>query len=96
MAAYFIDLDGTVFYFGTNTFLPNAADNLRRLAGDGNQVIFTTLRDAQGADEARQALESEGLGRCPIITGVESPRIVINDEGAKAVNHPRNAPWPAI
>ena len=92
MAAYFIDLDGTVFYYGTNKFLPNAAENLRELLSLGNQIIFTTHRSRRDSDGAVQVLVGAGL-RCPILSNIESPRIVINDDGASAINHPKDAPW---
>lgn len=93
MAAFFVDLDGTTFYFGTNTPLPNALDNLRKAVNDGHQVIFTTLRT--DISDAIKVLRAEGLD-CMILTGVQSPRIVINDDGAQAVNHPTDAPWKPV
>ncbi|TFH51153.1 MAG: hypothetical protein E4H01_00845 [Lysobacterales bacterium] len=92
MAAYFIDLDGTVFYYGTNKFLPNAAENLRKLLSLGNQIIFTTYRSRRDSEGAAQVLVGAGL-RCPVLTDVASPRVVINDEGASAINHHTDAPW---
>jgi hydroxymethylpyrimidine pyrophosphatase-like HAD family hydrolase len=93
MAAYFVDLDGTTFYFGTNTPLPNALENLRAALKAGHQIIFTTLR-ADVAD-IRKVLKKAGLD-CMIVTGVQSPRIVINDDGAQAINHPTDAPWKPV
>lgn len=96
MAAYFIDLDGTVFYYDSEDFLPNAVENLRLLRRDGHQIIFTTFRSSWQLKQAASALKKAGLGDCPILHNIESPRIVINDEGAKAINHPTNGPWPAV
>jgi hydroxymethylpyrimidine pyrophosphatase-like HAD family hydrolase len=90
MAAYFVDLDGTTFYFGTNKFLPNARENLLALKRAGHQLIFTTLRD--DAADVRRVLKRAGLD-ATIITGVQSPRVVINDDGAYAVNHQTDTPW---
>jgi ribonucleotide monophosphatase NagD (HAD superfamily) len=90
MAAYFIDLDGTIFKYGTNTPLPGAMEMLRGLKAGGHQLIFTTQR--QEADSAKEALSREGITGL-FITSVESPRIVINDQGAYAVNHPTDSPW---
>jgi hydroxymethylpyrimidine pyrophosphatase-like HAD family hydrolase len=90
MAAYFVDLDGTTFRFGTNEFLPNARENLLARKQAGHQIIFTTMRD--DAADVREVLKQAGLGGM-IITGVQSPRIVINDDGAYAVNHQTDAPW---
>ncbi len=90
MAAYFIDLDGTIFYFGTNEFLPNARENLLKLLAAGHQLIFTTLRG--DAADVREILIRAGIDSL-ILTNIESPRIVINDDGAYAINHPSGAPW---
>ena len=90
MAAYFVDLDGTTFLFGTNEFLPNARENLLALKRAGHQIIFTTLRD--DAADVRKVLKRAGLSAM-IITGVQSPRVVINDDGAYAANHQTDAPW---
>lgn len=93
MAAYFIDLDGTIFYFGTNEFLPNARENLLKLVADGNQLVFTTQRD--DVADAKRTLKRAGLAG-PILSGVQSPRIVINDAGAHAINHATDAPWGSL
>lgn len=95
MAAYFIDLDGTVFYHGTNNFLPNAAENLRRLRSFGNQIIFTTYRSRYEVEDAIRVLAEAGLP-FPILTEIESPRVVINDEGARAISHKTDAPWEPV
>jgi hydroxymethylpyrimidine pyrophosphatase-like HAD family hydrolase len=90
MAAFFIDLDGTIFRFGTEEFLPNARESLLKLLQDGHQIVFTTLRG--DAVEARKVLRKAGLN-CIILTGVQSPRVVINDSGAHAIDHVTDAPW---
>lgn len=93
MAAFFVNLDGTTFYFGTNNFLPNARESLLRLLEDGHQIVFTTQRG--DAVEARKVLKQAGLNGV-ILTGVQSPRVVINDAGAHAVNHKTDAPWSSL
>ncbi len=90
MAAYFIDLDGTVFYHGTNNPLPGAIDLLRSIRAGGHQLIFTTQRS--DASSAQEALSEKGILGL-FVTGVESPRILINDQGAKAINHPTDSAW---
>ena len=77
----------------TNTPLPNALENLLAALKSGHQVIFTTLRT--DVTDARKVLKKAGLD-CLILTGVQSPRIIINDDGASAVNHPTNAPWKPV
>lgn len=93
MAAILVDLDGTIFYWGTNNFLPNAKETLRERLRYGDQLIFTTRRDE--SDPALIAVMNNafGIGNWRIMFGVDSPRIVINDDGAKAINHPRDSAW---
>jgi hydroxymethylpyrimidine pyrophosphatase-like HAD family hydrolase len=91
MAAYFVDIDGTVVYYGTNEPLPGALEKLRALKSMGHQIIFTTKRTT--ASDFRKLLKEYGLEQEIIMTGVDSPRIVINDHGAQAINHPTDAPW---
>lgn len=90
MAAYFIDLDGTIFYFGTNEPLPNAIENLLALQAQGHQLIFTTQRGYAG--DAKKVLQKFGV-KGTMLTGIESPRIVVNDQGARAINRVTDTPW---
>lgn len=91
MATYFVDLDGTTFHDGTNDPLPNAMECLRNLLAVGNQIVFTTKR--ADVRDAQKVLEDNGLGGPLVLSGLTSPRIVINDHGAKAINHPTDEPW---
>ncbi len=93
MAAFFIDLDGTFFVFGTNSPLPGAVETVSALLRQGHQVIFTTQRGERTSAEL--ALKQLLKISVPVIADVASPRIVINDFGAVAINHPTNAPWSA-
>ncbi len=95
MAAIILDLDGTTFKWGTNIFLTGAQERIQKLYDDGNQLIFVTRRD-QGrwnlvADP--ELLLKSLFPNCLVLFGIQSPRIVINDEGAMAINHPRDAAW---
>lgn len=90
MAAFFVDLDGTTFYFGTNVPLPNALETLRKWQRAGHQIVFTTLRS--DVSDVRKVLIKAGLN-CLILTDIQSPRVIINDDGAKAVEHVIDAPW---
>ena len=93
MAAFFIDLDGTFFQFGTNIPLPGAVDIIRGLLAQNHQIIFTTRRsDTEDVRPIMKKLFNEDL---PVIPNVQSPRIVINDDGAGAINHPVNSSWNA-
>lgn len=93
MAAFLIDLDGTIFYWGTENLLPNVPEILKAWEARGDQIIFTTMRDEMWSQKAAEVLK-EFLSDFRIVTQVDSPRIVINDDGAVAINHQRDNPWP--
>lgn len=93
MAAIFADLDGTTFQWGTNTFLPGAQERLQKLYDQGNQLIFVTRRnESRWLPSAKMLLQSL-FPDCIVLHDIQSPRIVINDEGAMAINHPRDTAW---
>lgn len=99
MAAYFIDLDGVFFNYGTMIPTDGAVESVRDLWGKGHQVFFTTRRKGEGNNppelnlkNTKAALESLKVPYSAIVPGVESPRILINDDGAHAINHRRNKP----
>ncbi len=97
MACIFVDLDGTAFEWGTNTFLPGALEQLKQFYDAGNQIVFTTQRE-QWMNNVPSPLETQKaiwnhFPHCSILFGLSSPRIVINDHGAAAINHPANAQW---
>lgn len=99
MAAFIFDLDGTLVSFETHEPLPGAVETVNRLYDEGHRIIFTTRRgDLEFAGHAyysRQAtysmLRLNEFKYHDIIFDVPSPRIVINDAGAYAVNVERNA-----
>jgi len=90
MAAFFVDIDGTVTLYGTNTLIPSAVSILKELILDGHQVIFTTYRDH---DFELIALLKKIDPKPSVLFRVQSPRVVVNDDGAYAINHIRNADW---
>lgn len=101
MACYFIDLDGTFMKYGTNEPLEGAMDFYNKLKKNGHQIIFTTKRQMayghsrnhpMNPEKTIEDLKSLGIDYDNIIFGVESPRIVINDDGASAINHKKNEP----
>lgn len=95
MAAAFVDLDGTAFSWGTNTFLKGAYEELRRFYDAGNEIIFVTQRDGhwlRPLNETQNYL-AELFPSCRIIFGVTSHRLMLNDAGAAAINHPRDSAW---
>jgi len=93
MAAWFVDLDGTVFQWGTEEPLPGAIEQLLKWQDRGDQVIFVTQRNGPWARVAQHALQSLGIFDPIVLSNISSPRTVINDQGACAINHEKNAPW---
>jgi hypothetical protein len=94
MAAIFLDLDGTVFEWGTENFLPGVVDTLRQWKRKGHQLIFTTQRDHTWAQRANYVLR-DVLGSAPIVLiDVQNPRFLFNDQGATGITHPKNEAWP--
>lgn len=94
MATIFADLDGSAFYFGSNTFVPNAYEQLKAFHDQGGQIIFTTARGSlwETAKPVEKYLKSL-FPDCLVLFNISSPRIVLNDDGARAINHPRDAAW---
>jgi len=93
MAAYFVDLDGTLFEFGTNIFLPGTKEFLEFIKEGNHQLILTTRRGEDwdyhnvfSKAKTLQALKRLGIEYHSIVFEVESPRIVINDDGCSAIN----------
>ena len=99
MGSYFIDFDGVFFEFGTMTPAEEAVAFVNKLVSEGHQVFFTTKRLYKNNNDPRidlckteEALKNLGVKYTGIIEGVNSLRILINDEGAIAINHKRNGP----
>jgi hydroxymethylpyrimidine pyrophosphatase-like HAD family hydrolase len=89
-----MDLDGTIFDWGTNNFLPGAVAMIEVLKSQGCQIIFVTQRES--AEGVAQALRHEGIpGPHNVFSGILNPRVVVNDQGAGAHYHEQNTPWNA-
>lgn len=101
MATYFIDLDGCIAVHGSNNLLPGAQELLDKIISSGGKIIFTTRRGDKEfknhkiycAESARQLVRSLKVPYEALILDVDSPRIVINDSGAIAINHLKNKEW---
>lgn len=94
MSAIISDLDGTAFFWGTNQFVPGAYETLKDSYDRGDQLIFMTQRNrawetAQPVEKYLKSLFPD----CVVIFNISSPRILLNDQGATAINHPRNIGW---
>jgi hypothetical protein len=99
MAAYFIDLDGTLLELGTNRLLPGALEFVREARARGHQIVLTTLRSDQwprdhvlNSEHTVESLAQLGVEYDEILFGLESPRILVNDGGAVAYERVTNAP----
>ena len=96
MAAFFIDIDGTIVNYHTSEWLPLAKEKLITLNSQGHQIYFITMRGPQ--DEGTQwsventhKLLSELSFGYNLITGVHSPRFLIDDNSIGAINTPTNS-----
>ena len=93
MAAYFVDLDGTLFFFGTNTLTPGVKEFLKFIKDNNHQLILTTRRgkDWEGhpifsAEKTLKALKELKIDYQQILFDIDSPRIIINDDNCSAIN----------
>ena len=98
-ATYIFDLDGVFFYYGTMKPVSGAVELVSDLRNQGHSIVFMTARRRKKNDpphltieKTERALSALGVEYDALVEGVGSPRIVINDEGAIAVNHIRDAP----
>lgn len=103
MATYFFDIDGVIFRYGSNQVLENSQKKLAKLKQQGNTIILTTARKPKdnqppqlNIENTIKALKDQGIPFDQIIHDVESPRIIINDEGAYYHNQWRNQPLPTL
>lgn len=101
----FIDIDGTLLNCSTEEPLPFAVEKINEAYTKGYMIILTTMRGGDskvsGCDNYPQIpclltikqLKEIGLKYHTVIWNCPSPRIVLNDEGAIAHNHPRDGSW---
>jgi hypothetical protein len=96
----FTDIDGTIVDTGTEEPLPFAVERINEAYDRGHMIILTTMRGSGFSHQSRlccaetlRLLKSIGLKYHDILFNIPSPRIVINDEGAGAINHPTNSSW---
>lgn len=99
--AFLIDIDGTIFHHSTQTPMDGAKELLDEMVTKGHQIILTTWRGngvfpdnhpVYSESATRIALEKNKIPFDQILFGVMSPRIVINDDGAGAINVVCNDP----
>ena len=100
-ATFFIDIDGTIIRWSDRKPVENAVETVNAWYEAGHRIVLTTYRgDVIGQDQPRfsvastiKELEDIGLKYHDILFDCPSPRIVINDSGSGAINHPADAPW---
>ena len=99
MSALIFDIDGTLTSFKDHKPLPGAFEMVNRLYDDGHRIIITTRRgdvEFKGhpvySKQATYAfLRLNELKYHDILFDVPSPRVVINDDGAYAINVTRDS-----
>lgn len=96
----FVDIDGTLINAPNEEPLPFAVEKINKAYDDGYMIVVTTMRGTGYTNESRlscpetlRLLKTIGLKYHEIIWNCPSPRIIINDEGAVAINHPCNSSW---
>lgn len=99
MATFLLDLDGVIFKHSTMEFNDGALDYLKKIKEKGHQIVFTTARKSSNnnipslqLDLTVKRLSDAGIEYDSIVGNLSSPRIVVNDDGAFAVNHERDCP----
>ena len=96
----FIDIDGTIVDHGTDEPLPGAVEKINEAYDRGYMIVLTTLRGSGWAMQSKYScpetlrlLKAIGLKYNEIIWNCPRHRILINDEGAAAIQHPANGSW---
>lgn len=91
MSAVFVDVDGTIFEWGTLKPIPGAMERLRIWQDMGHQIIITTQRT--DIDRIEKALKKLRVFPGIVIGNIRNPRVVINDMGAYAIEVETGRPW---
>ena len=99
MATFLLDLDGVIFKHSTMEFNEGALNYLKKIKAEGHSVVFTTARKSSNnnipslqLDLTIQKLHDAGIEFDSIVGNLSSPRVVVNDDGAFAIDHDRNSP----
>jgi len=88
---HFVDVDGTIFYFGTLRPLPGAMAALRSWKRRGHQIVITTGR--RDLADILEVLRRNGVEPDEMLGGLMNPRHLVNDGGAYCTNHVTNEGW---
>jgi hypothetical protein len=99
MACYIHDIDGTLVYYHTNTWLPGAVERLTRLIAEGHQLVFVTMRGPQDeGEEWSMGKTDKLLAELPfpgwtVLYSTQSPRYLFDDSHVEALRVPHNVDW---
>ncbi len=102
LATFFIDIDGTIIRWSDNKPIESAVKTINAWYDAGHRIVITTYRgnrisdgpDCRFSEENTiKELEKIGLKYHDILFDCPSPRIVINDTGAAAIEHPVDTEW---
>jgi hypothetical protein len=101
-ATFLIDIDGTIIRWSDDQPVENAVETINKWYDAGHRIIIITNRGSHLGDDAPERFKEKptlrrlyelGLKYHEIIWNSPSPRIVINDDGAAAIDHPRDTRW---
>ena len=86
-----LDWDGTFAHFGTGLPLPGAVDTIRKMVKAGAVIVITTQRSDDR--QIREVMLKYGIPIQDVLLNFPSPRLLINDQGAEAINRVTDQPW---
>ena len=98
---FFIDIDGTIIRWNGEP-IESAVTTIHAWYDAGHRIVITTYRGTRIARESNprfgvtntiEELKKIGLKYHDILFDCPSPRVVINDTGAGAIEHPQDAEW---
>ena len=98
MTAHIFDIDGTIVHYHTHEWLPGAKKMIRQLAERGDQIIFVTMRGPQdegtawSIEKTRSLLDELGV-KYRVLFGVQSPRIIYDDNPCEVISREFNQEW---
>lgn len=103
LATFFIDIDGTIIRWSDGKPIESAVNTINAWYDDGHHIVITTYRGDRisgnshngrfGKKNTIKELETIGLKYHEILFDCPSPRIVINDTGVAAIEHPVDTEW---
>lgn len=102
LATFFIDIDGTIIRWSDEKPIESAVKTINAWYDAGHRIVLTTMRGDRISDgpdcrfsvkNTLAELEEIGLKYHDILWDCPSPRVVINDAGAGAIDHPKDDEW---